>query len=62
MLTQWGLDKAAEKHQDVWMIASKDGKGLYESLGFVLVATGSRCGEPQYVLTKFEKHSGATFI
>ncbi|CEJ79995.1 hypothetical protein VHEMI00203 [[Torrubiella] hemipterigena] len=55
MLTLWGLDQAVASNQDVWLIATPSGYPLYSSLGLVEVAKGSRCGEPQFLMTKFIK-------
>ena len=54
MLVKWGLNRAAENNESVWLISAPDGKRLYQSLGFHEAASGSRFGEPQYVMTLFK--------
>ncbi|OAA66052.1 Acyl-CoA N-acyltransferase [Cordyceps fumosorosea ARSEF 2679] len=52
-LVQWGIDKAANSQPAaVWLIATSDGKKLYESMGFGLVGSGLRCGEAQHLMYK----------
>lgn len=49
-LVQWGIDRANEEGKQVWLIATTDGKRLYDSMGFSLIGTGSRCGEAQHLM------------
>lgn len=53
MLTKWGVHKAHQAQQDVWLISAPTGKRLYLRVGFEEVAQGSRFGEAQYVMTMF---------
>ncbi|KAK2589411.1 hypothetical protein QQS21_012915 [Conoideocrella luteorostrata] len=55
MLTMWGMDEADQACDEIWLIASPSGRGMYESLGFKQVAAGERFGEGQFVMTKFKK-------
>lgn len=55
MLVRWGIDRAAEKGQDVWLISAPTGRALYASMGFEQVAEGSRCGQAEYVMTRFRE-------
>ena len=52
-LMNWGVEQAEERGQDVWLVAAPTGRAMYESAGFKEVANGTRCGEGQYVMTKF---------
>jgi len=37
MLVRWGMEKAAAERKQVFIIASPEGKQLYEALGFEVV-------------------------
>ncbi len=49
-LVQWGIDQATREGRAVWLIATSDGKTLYDTMGFSLVGSGSRCGEAQHIM------------
>ncbi|KAL6889452.1 acyl-CoA N-acyltransferase [Trichoderma longibrachiatum] len=53
MLTRWGMERAERDGTGIWIISSPLGLQLYRSLGFEMVAEGSRLGEPQYLMLKF---------
>jgi hypothetical protein len=55
MMTRWGMDRADEDNKGIWIISSSLGQQLYKSLGFKQVAEGSRLGEPQYLMLKFQE-------
>ncbi|KAJ6781709.1 hypothetical protein PWT90_05714 [Aphanocladium album] len=49
-LVQWGIDQADKQGRGTWLIATSDGKKLYDSMGYSLVGSGSRCGEAQHIM------------
>ncbi|KAJ4145102.1 hypothetical protein LMH87_003962 [Akanthomyces muscarius] len=51
-LVQWGIDQASREGRKTWLIATSDGKKLYDAMGFAVVGSGSRCGEAQHIMVR----------
>ena len=51
-LVRWGLEKAAEAGKDSYLIATKQGRGLYASLGFKELGERELLGEMHWSMIK----------
>ncbi len=58
-MVQWGIDEAAKDNRDVWLTATPDGKKLYVSMNFDILAEKTMMGELKTCMVKKRKKTTA---